>query len=269
MLNRKFKNTNIFMTSLQILLLVLTFGYVSHLSAQENKPTTLNKSEIESIVRAYILGHPEIIPEAIEILQDRERMAEQEALKFAISSKKHLIENDGFSMVGGNPNGDVTITEFYDYRCPFCSRSHADVLRLIEEDKNLRVVYKQFPVKDRPGEPQISLKASQMAVSANRQGKFKEFHHMAIMEGTGLTDLKLRVIAKNLDLDKEQLKTDMEDPEVIDQIRKNMMLARDLGITGTPTFVIGNEVIVGARGYDLLKQTIDRTRKSQKNPKPN
>ncbi|MGY8985898.1 MAG: DsbA family protein [Sphingomonadales bacterium] len=238
-------------------------------NSPEKETSSPNKGQIEAIVKEYILNHPEIIPEAIDILKEREAKKKQDTLKLTIDLKRSQIERDGFSMVGGNPNGDITITEFYDYRCPFCSRSHPDILRLLANDKNLRIVYKQFPVKDRPGEPQTSLKASQMAISAYRQGKFEEFHNLALTEGTGLTDLKLRVIAKKVGLDKEKLKADLEDPEIIDQIRQNISLARELGISGTPTFVIGTDIIVGARDYDLLKDAISKARYELKNLKAN
>lgn len=250
------------MTFFKTLFFSLLLLGISNTMAQDDKISEAQKAEIEKIIRSYILDHPEIIPEAIEVLQAREQEAEKLAVRAAINANRQLLENDGFSMVGGNPNGDVTIVEFYDYRCPFCARSHPDILKLLEEDKNLRIVYKQFPVKDRPGEPAISLKASQMAFAAERQGKFEEFHHLTIVEGSGLTELKLRVISNQIGLDKAQLEKDMADPLLIDYIRKSMNLAHSLGLNGTPSFIIGDEVIVGARGYDLLKDAVTRARAS-------
>ena len=132
--------------------------------AQDEGFSEEQERAIEAIVRDYILSHPEIIPEAVRILQERQRAQRGEMRLATIIENRAEIENDGISPELGNPNGDVTIVEYYDYRCPFCVRSHPNIIRLLAEDANLRVVFKQFPVKDEPGSPPVSSKLTARSV---------------------------------------------------------------------------------------------------------
>lgn len=218
------------------------------------------KAAIGELIRSYILENPEILPQAIDILQAREQEAQLLAMHDAVKANQARIERDGMSVVMGNPDGDVTITEFYDYQCPYCRRGHTDVLRLIADDPDLRVVYKQFPVKDVPGEEPGSMIAARMAMAADRQGKFLEFHQAAMATPMPLSEKSLFAAARDAGLDTVKLAADMEDGAITDSIRANIFLARDLGINGTPTYIIGGELVVGAHGYDKLKEVIANTR---------
>lgn len=218
------------------------------------------KDAIRELVRSYILENPEILPEAIEILRAREQQTELLAMRDAVKANRARIERDGVSVTMGNLNGDVTITEFYDYQCPFCRRGHTDVLRLLAEDPNLRVVYKQFPVKDVPGEEPGSMIAARMVMASAVQGKFMDLHKALMATPIPLTEKVLFEAASNVGLDIKQLEADMADGSITDSIRANMFLARELRITGTPTYIIGDEVVVGAHGYEKLKQVIADTR---------
>lgn len=221
------------------------------------------KAAIGELIRDYILENPEILPEAIGILQAREQEAQLVAMRDAVRANRARIERDGVSVTKGNLNGDVTLTEFYDYQCPFCRRGHKDVLRLLAEDPNLRVVYKQFPVKDVPGEEPGSLIAARMAMASDLQGKYMAFHSAAMAIPMPVTEAKLFDAARAVGLDTKQLAADMEDGVITDSIRANLFLARELGITGTPTYIIGDEVVVGAHGYETLKEVIANTRAAQ------
>ena len=218
------------------------------------------QAAIRELVRSYILENPEILPEAIEILQARQQQAQALAMREAVAGNRARIERDGVSVVKGNLNGDVTLTEFYDYQCPFCRRGYPDVLRLLDEDPNLRVVYKQFPIKDVPGEEPGSMIAARMAMASDLQGKYLDFHKAAMAIPMPVTEAKLFDAAQGVGLNIEQLTADMKAGSITDSIRANMFLARDLGINGTPTYIIGDEVVVGAHGYDTLKQVIAATR---------
>ncbi len=218
------------------------------------------KAAIGELIRSYILENPEILPRAIGILQAREQEAQLLAMREAVKTNQERIERDGMSVVLGNPDGDVTITEFYDYQCPYCRRGHTDVLRLIADDPDLRVVYKQFPVKDAPGEEPGSMLAARMAMAADRQGKFLEFHQAAMATAMPLSEKSLLAAARGAGLDTVKLAADMEDATITDSIRANIFLARDLGINGTPTYIVGSELVVGAHGYDALKQAIANAR---------
>lgn len=221
-----------------------------------------DKKAIEEIVRNYILEHPEILPEAINILQSRQEAAQQAQMGEVIAKSQNALLRDGFSVVVGNPTGDVTLVEFYDYRCPYCVQAHSDIEKLIKEDKNLRVVYKQFPVKDHPDQPPVSLTAARMAQAIYKQGLplFLTFHEKLMAQNTRFSMDDLGRIATEIGVDMTRLNTDMQDPKIIDGIRTTFELANDIGLSGTPTFIIGQQVIVGAQGYSRLKEAIDSVR---------
>lgn len=232
-------------------------------AAQAQEMSKPDEQAIQKIIRAYLLENPEVIAEAIAVLRDRQEIAQAAAAKEAVRANQSRLLNDLVSPVLGNPNGDVTITEFYDYQCPFCRRGHTEVLRLLSEDSGLRVVYKQFPVKDVPGEEPGSLIAARMAIVISRHGNFVEFHKAAMTAPMPLTAAKLFAIAERLGVDMFKLRQEMNDSMITDSIRDNMFLAQEIGVTGTPTYVIGDEVIVGAVGYDVLKEAIANTRREK------
>ncbi len=223
----------------------------------------LNKEQIEEIIRNYILENPEIITEAVFILQEREEQRTREAAQVALANNHDLLFNDELSIVVGNPEGDVTLVEFYDYRCPYCRQSHAAVMQMLEEDKNLRLILKQFPVKDQPGEVPVSLISARMAMAAKKQGLFLPFHDAMFLAEPPLTERKVYAIAEEVGLDLERLEKDMRDPEFTEHLRQTLTLASEIGATGTPTFVIGRYVIPSMLDAEILRQIIDLTRESQ------
>ena len=227
--------------------------------------TTMSEEEtkaIEEIVRNYILEHPEIIPEAVGILQARQEAIHQQEMSAAVIANQDKLLNDGFSVVVGNPDGDVTLVEFYDYRCPYCVQSHGDVKRLLANDPNLRVVYKQFPVKDRQGEEPISLTAARMSQAIAKQGVFlfEEFQDRVMALNTQINIEDLGRISSEIGVDMTRLQLDLQEHAILDGIRDNFTLARDIGITGTPSFIVGEKVFVGALGYERMKAIIDEAR---------
>ena len=242
------------------LIMFLTALILAVPAANAQGEDELDKTRIEEIVRNYILENPEIIAEAVQILQERAERASQEASRAAIIKNQALLLNDDLSITAGNPEGDVTLVEFYDYRCPYCRASHESISRLLAEDENLRIVFKQFPVKDQPGEVPVSLISARMAMAAKEQGLFLPFHDAMFSAEPPLSEAKVYEIAARIGLDMEQLDQDMRDPEITRHLRQTLVLASEIGATGTPTFVIGEVLIPGMVDYDTLKEFITYTR---------
>ncbi len=173
-----------------------------------------------------------------------------------IIARREEIFNDPASPVGGNPDGDVTLVEFFDYQCPYCKRIFPSIQALLAEDRNLRYVFKEFPILGKE-----SVFAARAALAAQRQGKYLEFH-MAVMTAKGkLTEARVMRLAKTAGLDVDRLRRDMADGTVDAMIRRNLDLADGLGIFSTPVFIIGDTQIPGAVEIDTLKTLIARARK--------
>ena len=225
---------------------------------------------MEEIVREYLLQNPEIIREANVELQRRESLAVEAEFRKAILNNHERIFSDGISVEIGNPYGDVTLVEFYDYQCPYCRRIHKDILKLVEEDKNLRLVLKQYPVKDVPNQFPSSQLAAMIAMAADEQDRFMIFHNNVFV-ATGLGKLnrqRLIQIAINSGLDIKRMWRDIEGAKIIESIRDNFDLAHQIGITGTPGFVVGDQVINGPPSADILKAAIAKLRESRQAMNP-
>jgi len=222
-------------------------------SAQETFSRT-QTNELHNIIREYLLENPAILNEMIAKLQAAERDQQDKQAREAIASNAKQLFHSEHDVVVGNPNGNVTMVEFFDYNCSFCKRSVADVLRLIEEDKNLRIVMKEFPILS-----EGSIIASRAALASRKQGKYWEFHLAMMASSGGIQDeAKVLSIAAEVGLDVAKLKADMTaDAETIENsINANRALAQSLGINGTPAFVIDGSVVPGAMPYEQLATTV-------------
>ncbi|MEM9344075.1 MAG: DsbA family protein [Pseudomonadota bacterium] len=195
-------------------------------------------------VRQYLLDNPDVLMEAIAVLEEREALAQAEAEKVLItSSAAELFEDEG-SYVGGNPEGDVTIVEFLDYKCGFCRRAHPEVTDLIETDGDIRIIVKELPIL---GEE--SLLASRFAISVlQTEGPdaYKTVNDTLLTMRGAITPASLERIATNAGLDAETILAGMDSDAVTDVIRRNQALAQKLAINGTPSFVFDDRLI---RGY--------------------
>lgn len=234
-------------------------GHLSAASAQAT-PVAQDKAAVETIVRDYLNEHPEVIIEAIQNFQ-----RQQQAAQFleTISLYRGYLENDPDYPALGNPNGDVTIVEFFDYRCGFCRRHYPAVSKLVESDGNIRFVPRTYPVLDQPGQPAVSRKAAIAALAAHKQGKFEAFHSAVLTSDGSLTEDRIYQIAASIGLNVETLKSDMRSSLLNKTIENTLAIGRDIGFTGTPSYIIGDEVILGAEGYDALVAAVNRTRKKQ------
>ncbi len=216
--------------------------------------------EIENVVKNYLVQHPEVLQEAMEALDRRQKDAEAEKARITIKDNNATIFNSAHQVVLGNPQGKTTMVEFFDYNCAFCKRAMADMLDLLKTDPNLKFVLKEFPVLG-PG----SVEAAHVAVAARMQDpsgkKYLEFHQK-LLGGRGPADkMRALAVAKDAGFDMARLEKDMNSNEVKATIEENMKLADALGVSGTPTYVVGDEVVVGAVGLDELRAKIKSERK--------
>lgn len=215
-------------------------------------------NEFEARVRAYLLENPEVIAEAIERLQEKRRVAERNQVGSVIKSRADELLRDPASPVGGNPEGEVTLVEFFDYNCPYCRRMGPVMVELEDSDPQLRIVYKEFPILGPD-----STAVAKVALAVHRQGKYTEFHKR-MMQAQGTADEASALdVAKQLGVDMERLKQDMNDPEIQAAIDRNLALAQALRINGTPSFVIGDQIIPGQTVLRVLQNHIETARKTQ------
>lgn len=224
--------------------------------------TADQKKEVETIIRDYLLKNPELIQETLMELERRQRESEVEARQKITRDPNGPLLASKHSVVLGNPKGDVTMVEFFDYNCGFCKRGLADLQRLVIEDKNLKVIMKDFPILT-PG----SREAAAVAMSLKQQVKPEKYweFHVKLMGRTGsIGKAQALEVAKEVGADPAKVEAAMDRPEIAEAIEENRKLADSLGLTGTPSYVIVDDVVVGAVGYDQLKGKIDAFRKCGK-----
>jgi protein-disulfide isomerase len=217
------------------------------IEATEFSPS--QRQAIEAIIHDYLLQNPDVLIEAL-------RTAEDAKGKQVLSDRRQEIFNDPTTPVGGNPHGDVSIVEFFDYRCPYCKQVQPALETLLGQDPKLRFVYKEMPVLG-----PSSVVAAHAALAARLQGKYEPFHNaMMATKGQISEDVVYRV-AGSVGLDVERLKRDMASPEIDQAVKANLALAEALDIRGTPGFIIGDHIIPGAVELDTLKDLIAESRK--------
>lgn len=211
--------------------------------------TDAEREMFRAEVRAYLLDNPEVLMEAISVLESRDRVAQMEVDAAAARAYADQLQNDGVSWVGGNLEGDVVIVEFMDYRCGYCRQAFAEVEELVATDGNIRLVLKEFPIL---GEQ--SVMASRFALSAlfvAGDDAYKEVHDSLMSLNADITVPTLARLAEGLDLDAEAILAGMNSAEVTQVLADNAALAEALRITGTPTFVMEDQML---RGYVPLDQ---------------
>jgi protein-disulfide isomerase len=213
------------------------------------------RGEIETIVKNYLVTHPEVLEEAMAELNKRQAAAETERHEASIVQNSETIFNSPRNVTLGNKSGDVTFVEFFDYNCGYCKRAMTDMLDLMKSDPKLKVVLKEFPVLS-----EGSVDAAKVAVAVRMQdpggAKYLDFHQK-LLGGRGQAD-KARALAaaKEAGLDVARIEKDMASPEARATIEENFKLAESMGMNGTPSYVIGKQVVVGAIGVEGLKEKI-------------
>jgi protein-disulfide isomerase len=236
---------------------VAALALVSAPAVQAAEFSDTQRSEIGDVVKEYLMQHPEVIRDAMMELQRKEAVAEAEARRSGVEKYADQVFNSKRHVVLGNPKGDVTLVEFFDYNCGYCKRAHADMERLLDEDKNLRVILKEFPVLG-----QASEEAAQVAVVVNKiaPDKYRAFYDELLMSRGAVDGNRALAVAADMGLDKAAIQAQLKDPEVGATINESYTLAQALGINGTPSYVLQNDVVVGAVGYDELKAKIKSVR---------
>lgn len=224
---------------------------------QQSQFTEAQREEIGRLVREYLIRNPEVLEEAIRALQARREEERRAAAEVALRENRDALLRNEDSPVGGNPNGNVTIVEFFDYQCGFCKRAFPEMQAAVEADGNVRVVYKEWPVLG-----PASVFAARAALASRAQGKYEAFHNALMGFDGQLSNEIVMQIAASVGLDVARLQEDMQSPEVDGILRRNHELAQALGIEGTPAFVIGDELIPGAIGEQQFRTHIDRARES-------
>jgi protein-disulfide isomerase len=219
--------------------------------------TPAQKAQVEKIIHDYFMAHPDFMVEVLHAAEEKLKAEQASDAKQAIAAKRDELLHDASAPVGGNPKGDVTIVEFFDYRCPYCKEVEPSLEALIRQDPKLRIVYKEFPVLG-----PTSVYASRIALAAHRQGKYAAFHKAMMATKGEITDDVVLKVAQSVGIDVEKAKADMNAPEIDDLIKRNYALADALDIQGTPAFVIGDTLVPGATDIAKLRELIAEQRKS-------
>ena len=234
---------------------IVTF-FVSGCSTTAKNTTsaaTLSSEPTDAAIERYIRAHPEVIEQSLQAMEAKREADQKEQQKVALKAKQYELLHDPLSPVSGNPKGEITVIEFYDYRCGFCKKAASAVTELQKVDPRVRVVYKDFPILGEPSE--IAAKA---ALASQAQGKHQAFHEALLASHADMTKESVLKIAAKTGLNAKRLEADMADPKWKGVIAKNRALARELGISGTPGFIVGNELVPGALDLNGLKELIAR-----------
>lgn len=237
------------------LIAALVFPSTRPALADEAPLSAARKAEIEALVRDYILQHPEIILESVAIMQAREEARKNESVSQALAENREALERDPGDPVLGNPDGDVTIVEFFDYQCGYCKTMMGPLMELVTSDGNIRLILKEFPILGPASET-----AALASLAAERQGKYEAFH-VALLGLRGRLSVEaIWQVALETGLDVTKLKADMSDPSVQGHVRKSFRIAEALGIQGTPAFTVGNSMVPGAVSKEQLAELVAKAR---------
>lgn len=214
---------------------------------------TLEQAKIEQVVREYLTRNPEILVEMTTELDNRQQAAEAAKQTRLIGEHAEQIYRSPTSFVAGDPDGDVTVVEFFDYNCGYCRRALPALVELIDNDDKVRVVLKELPIFGDDSED-----AAKAALAADKQGKYFEMHQKLFSDPGKANKEKALKIAEELDMDVAQLETDMEDPEIQKSLDESRALAEKIGVEGTPFYLIGDRSLAGAPDdlYDQLTETV-------------
>jgi protein-disulfide isomerase len=230
--------------------------------AAEAQQSPMPQDEFEQRVRNYLLAHPEVVGEALSRLEAKQGEMQAAVAKAALTSHEAEVFHDPDSPVGGNPNGDVTLVEFFDYNCPYCRTMTPLMAKAEAADSQLRIVYKEFPILG-----QGSVFAAKAALAANKQGKYVAFHRALYGVRGQVDEARVIEVAGKVGLDISRLKADMQDAAIDAMLKKNLKLAEALQINGTPGFITANEIKTGAVDLDALQVLIEKARSGKQGTK--
>ena len=217
--------------------------------------TPEQRQAIEAIIRDYLTKNPEAMLDARQAAKDKIEGEAHDKASTVLATRRHEVFDDPDAPVAGNPKGDATLVEFFDYRCPYCKQVVPAIEALLAEDKQLRFVYKEFPVLGPD-----SVTAARAALASHKQGKYDAMHRAMMALKGPINEAAVFQLAGSVGVDVDRLKLDMAVPEIDRMLKANANLAAALDIRGTPGFVIGNEIVPGAISLDALKQLIAAAR---------
>jgi protein-disulfide isomerase len=238
-------------------LAVLLAGALAAPTGAAEPLTPEQKDAVEAVIHDYFLKHPEFMVEVLRAAEAKIKQDKAADARQAIAAYRKDLLADATSPVGGNPNGDVTIVEFFDYRCPYCKQVEPALEALMKEDPKVRIIYKEFPVLGAE-----SVYASRMALAAVKQDKYLEFHKAMMATKGQITEKVILQVAATAGIDIGKAKADMTAPGIKDILQHNYSLAEALDINGTPAFIIGDTLVPGATDIDGLRKLIADARKA-------
>ncbi|HEY1505470.1 MAG TPA: DsbA family protein [Stellaceae bacterium] len=214
-----------------------------------------DRAGLDQAIHDYLIAHPEVVLDALKAAQQQADAQAAEQSRRVISTKQEELLGSPDDLVQGNPKGDVTLIEFFDYRCPYCKQVEPSLDALLKDDGKLRIIYKEFPILG-----EASVFATHVALAAKKQGKYAPFHHAMMATKGDIGDEAVLNVAISLGLDINKIKADMSAPEIDKMIDKNYALADALNIQGTPALIIGDTLIPGAIDLDTLRKDIAAAR---------
>ena len=209
------------------------------------------RREIESIILDYLQQHPEVLIEAMRAAEEKVKTEAGEKAQQALVARRREIFDDPETPVGGNAKGDVTLIEFFDYRCPYCKQVQPRLQELLADDRQLRIAYKEFPILG-----SVSVATARAALAAHRQRKYEAFHDAMMAASGQITEDTVYQVAGAVGLDVDRLKRDISSPQIDAALKANHALAEALDINGTPGFVIGDQIVPGAIELSSLRDLV-------------
>ena len=236
------------------LFVLATFLSLS-MAVKAASPTSIEREQVQQIIHDYLLAHPEVVIDALQAAEAKQKQKEAEAARAAIAAKRDELLNDPSTPSEGDPKGDVTLVEFFDYRCPYCKRVEPAVEALLHENPKLRIVYKEFPILG----PESTV-AAHVALAAFKEGRYEPFHRAMMATKGQITEDVIMKVAAQSGLDIAAIKLDINAPAIGQIIKRNYDLADALGIRGTPSFVIGDNVFSGAVDLATLNRMVAAAR---------
>ena len=241
--------------SLSVLAILILFATGCATTTKETKNAPVPSQDLtDAAIERYIRAHPEVIEQSLQGLLAKREAELRDHQKTALVTKQQELVHDPASPVSGNPKGEITLVEFYDYRCGFCKKAASAVTELQKVDPRVRVVYKDLPILGEPSEL-----AAKAALASQAQGKHQAFHEALLASHADMSKESILKIAVKVGLDTKRLEADMAYPKWQAVIDKNRTLARELGISGTPGFIVGNELVPGWLDLNGLKELIARS----------
>jgi protein-disulfide isomerase len=253
------------------LLLLLAAGFIGDLAdkpanAEAIAPTAggsaftdEQKKALGEIIKDYLVKNPDVMIDVQNALDEKMQKDQDSKLKTIISQNGKEIYRGANSSVAGDPNGDITVVEFFDFNCGYCKRGLPEVQKLIQDDKKVRFVFKELPILSKGSE-----EAARVALAAKRQGKYWEFHQLMLGSRGHADEASALKVAQSLGLDMDKIKKDMASDDVKNELQAMMALSKKIGINGTPHFLVGDKSIPGAPDdlHDQLEKLVTEFRKN-------